>query len=317
FNQHIGFIHDYKMEKLAKTLNTKPASKPDKLTYDIVDKEYIGKESVYDITVEANEHTYWTGGLCVSNCGEQPLHPLTSCLLGSMILPPYVKNAFENPVFDFEQLAKDVRIANRLLDNVVEINNLPLKEMQESILEKRRHGLGFTGLGSVLNMMKVSYGSPDSIKFAEKIMLIIAQQSLLENILLAKEKEPALIFKDLKNREAVLQSNYLKRLLNSFENKKELIADILKYGLRYSHATSLAPTGTMSISWGNNCSNGVEPVFDNSYMRNIRDQNKKTKTQEEVFDYSFFLWKEMFGNKLLPKYWRTTADLKVIDHLNI
>jgi ribonucleoside-diphosphate reductase alpha chain len=255
---------------------------------------------------------------CTNPCGEQPLHPLTSCLLGSMILPPYVNNAFEtNSSFDFDQLAKDVRIATRALDNVVEINNLPLKEMQEEILSKRRHGLGFTGLGSVLNMLCIPYGSEESLQFSEKIMLIIAQQGLLENIDLAKEKGSAPIFSTEKNRKLVLESAYLKRLLNTFDNKNELVQNILKYGLRFSHATSIAPTGTMSLSWGNNCSNGIEPVFANSYMRNVRLAGKKTKTQEEVFDYAFFLWKEKFGNKPIPKYWRTTDDLKVMDHLKI
>jgi ribonucleoside-diphosphate reductase alpha chain len=273
------------------------------------------KTKITDIQFAGNEPVY---SLHTGQCGEQPLHPLTSCLLGSMILPPYVSNGFEkNASFDFDQLAKDVRIATRALDNVVEINNLPLKEMQEEILSKRRHGLGFTGLGSTLNMLCVSYGSDESLEFSEKVMLIIAQQGLLENISLAKEKGCAPIFSTEKNRKLVLESIYLKRLLNTFDNKDELIQDILQYGLRFSHATSIAPTGTMSMSWGNNCSNGIEPVFANSYMRNVRSFGKKTKTQEEVFDYAFFLWKEKFVNKALPKYWKTTDDLKVMDHLKI
>jgi len=255
---------------------------------------------------------------CTNPCAEQPLHPLTSCLLGSMILPPYINNAFEKNVsFDFDQLAKDVRIATRALDNVVEINNLPLKEMQEEILSKRRHGLGFTGLGSTLNMLGMSYGSDESLEFSEKVMLVIAQQGLLENIALAKEKGSAPIFSTEKNRKLVLESVYLKRLLNTFDNKNDLTSDILQYGLRFSHATSIAPTGTMSMSWGNNCSNGIEPIFANSYMRNVRSFGKKTKTQDEVLDYAFFLWKEKYGNKSLPKYWKTTDDLKVMDHLKI
>ncbi len=255
---------------------------------------------------------------CSNPCGEQPLHPLTACLLGSMILPSYVKNEFEkNADFDFETFAKDIRIASRLLDNVVEINNLPLKEMQEEILNKRRHGLGFTGLGSCLNMLKMSYGSKESLEFLEKISYSLAKESLLENIELAKEKGCAPIFNTLEARKLVLKSNYLSRLINTFENKEKIEKDILKYGLRYSHATSIAPTGTLSLTWGNNCSNGIEPVFSNSYLRNIRDPNKKTKVQEEVFDYAYFLWKNKYGNKDLPNYWRTTDNLSVNDHLKI
>jgi ribonucleoside-diphosphate reductase alpha chain len=291
--------------------------KKEKFKTKITDIQFAGNEPVYD-TTQPEKNAVIFNSLHTGQCGEQPLHPLTSCLLGSMILPPYVSNGFEkNASFDFDQLAKDVRIATRALDNVVEINNLPLKEMQEEILSKRRHGLGFTGLGSTLNMLCVSYGSDESLEFSEKVMLIIAQQGLLENISLAKEKGCAPIFSTEKNRKLVLESIYLKRLLNTFDNKDELIQDILQYGLRFSHATSIAPTGTMSMSWGNNCSNGIEPVFANSYMRNVRSFGKKTKTQEEVFDYAFFLWKEKFVNKALPKYWKTTDDLKVMDHLKI
>src|ERR1035437_3914593 len=126
---------------------------------------------------------------CTNPCSEQPLGPMASCLSGPMILPEYVKNAFEKNVeFDFDLFASDVKIASRLLDNVVEINNLPLKELQEEIINKRRHGLGFTGLGSLLNMMGLSYGSKDSINLLDKISYIMAKESLLENINLAKEK---------------------------------------------------------------------------------------------------------------------------------
>lgn len=255
---------------------------------------------------------------CSNPCGEQPLHPLTACLLGSMILPSYVKNEFEKGAdFDFAKFAKDVRIASRLLDNVVEINNLPLKEMREEILNKRRHGLGFTGLGSCLNMLKMNYGSKESLEFLEKISYSLAKESLLENIELAKEKGCAPVFNTTEAREFVLKSNYLSRLIDTFENKEKVQKDILKYGLRYSHATSIAPTGTLSLTWGNNCSNGIEPVFSNSYLRNIRDPNKKTKVQEEVFDYAYFLWKNKYGDKELPNYWRTTDDLNVNDHLKM
>lgn len=254
---------------------------------------------------------------CTNPCAEQPLAPLTSCLLGSMILTAYVSNEFEDPKFDFDAFSKDIRIANRLLDNVVEINNLPLDEMQKEILLKRRHGLGFTGLGSALNMMKISYGSEDSLKFLDKISYILAKESFLENIALAKEKGPAPIFDNLENRKYVLKSNYLSKLIDTLDNKEQIIEDILEYGLRYSHATSIAPTGTLSLTWGNNCSNGIEPVYLNSSLRNIRNPNKKTKTQEEVMDYSFFLWKNKYNDKPLPLYWRTTNNLSVKDHLLI
>jgi ribonucleoside-diphosphate reductase alpha chain len=253
-------------------------------------------------------------------CGEQGLHPLTSCLLGSMILTKYVKHPFEKTVsFDFAQLTKDVRIASRALDNVVELNNLPIPEMQTEILKKRRHGLGFTGLGSALNMMNMAYGSNESLELAEKIQYTLAEVSLLISIELAKEKGCATIFNDKDNRIAVCKSGFMQRLLASFDSdtRKQIKSDILEHGLRYSHATSVAPTGTMSMSWGDYCSGGIEPVLSDTQLRNIRSPKKKTKIQEEVFDYAFFLWKNKFENKKLPSHWRTTNDLKVEDHMKM
>lgn len=245
-----------------------------------------------------------------------------------MILNSYVVNPFEdNCYFDFDMLSKDVVTASRLLDNVVEINNLPLTEMDRQIRAKRRHGLGFTGLGTIFNMLRMPYGSEASIQLADKIALIIAQQSLLTNIELAKEKGEAPIFARDQNcedllvgsRELVKFSGYMRRLLHTFkeEERCKIDQDISMYGLRYSHATSIAPTGTMSLTWGNNCSNGIEPSFSNAYMRNIRIVGKKTKTQEEVMSYEYMLWKEKFPEQSLPSWWRISDDLNVDDHINV
>ena len=251
-------------------------------------------------------------------CSEIPLQFGGSCLLSSMILTAYVKNAFEKEsFFDFDSFRKDVRIGSRLTDNVVEINNLPLSHLKEQITSKRRHGMGFTGLGSALNMLGLSYESKASLKFADKMSFILAEESLYANIELAKEKGYAPIFATQEARKAVLESVYLKRLIDSCENKEQIIKDILEFGLRYSHATSIAPTGTMSITWGNNCSGGIEPEIADSYFRNIRNPNKKTKTQEEVMSYSYFMWKQKNGDKPLPDYWRTTKDLSAGDHLRM
>jgi len=313
FNNIIGFSQNYKNLALSRiSTENKPET-----TFDITEVMFLGKEEVYDITVEAEEHTYWTGGLLVSNCGEQPLPPLSNCLLGSMILCSYIKDPFDiNVSFDWESFKKDVRIASRLLDNVVELNNLPLQELSNNLILKRRHGLGFTGLGSALNMLRLKYNSKEGLEFAENVSKTLAQESLLVSIELAKEKGAAPFAESIENKKLFLQSEYLTRLLDTFPNKEEIISSLLEFGIRWSHATSIAPTGTLSITWGNNCSSGLEPVFANSYLRNFRIEGKKTKTQEEVFDYSYFEWKKL-NNEKLPEWWTTTDDLSVEDHINM
>lgn len=278
-----------------------------------------GYADVYDLYCEESD-TWITSGYVQRGCGEQVLSPRNVCLLGSFILPPYVSNAFEeNSNFDWETFISDIRIANRMLDNVVDINNLPLEEQRNALYFNRRHGLGFTGLGTILNMLCMRYGSPESVEFAEKLMRTIAQESFKENIRLAKEKGPAKVFETLEARKLTLESGFHKRLLESFgeEERKVLAEDVLKYGLRFSHSTSIAPTGTMSLTWGNNCSNGIEPSFSNSYMRNIRMPGKKTKVQQEVFSYEYLEWKNKYGERELPEWWSVTDNLSVDDHVSI
>lgn len=317
FMKFVGFLGATKNSKVNKWMKS-GSFYSEKFFTTIQEIKFVGYEPVYD-TTQNDKNAIILNGIHSGNCGEQFLAGNASCLLGSMILTSYVLDPFFLHIdnFDWKQFGSDIRTASRFLDNVVEVNNLPLKKMQEQILAKRRHGLGFTGLGSALNMLCFAYGSSDSLKFAEKISLTIAQESLVANIELAKEKGCAPIFATQEARKAVLESVYLKRLIDSCENKEQIIKDILEFGLRYSHATCVAPTGTMSITWGNNCSGGIEPEIADSYFRNIRNPNKKTKTQEEVMSYSYFMWKQKNGNKPLPDYWRTVKDLSIMDHLRM
>lgn len=319
FMKYIGFVLPYKNDVFNSFRDSqKRRSKQDAFITTITDISYAGQEPVYD-TTQNDKNSIIFNGLVTGNCGEQPLGPQANCLLGSMILVSYISDAFTNKAsFDWDAFKKDVRTANRALDNVVEINNLPLKELDSNLRNQRRHGLGFTGLGSALNMLKMPYGSKDSVEFAEKVMLVMAQESLLENIDVAKEKGCAPVFEPSQSREDFINSGYMKRLLETFgEEKLAIVASIKKHGVRWSHATSIAPTGTLSLTWGNNCSNGIEPIFANSYLRNIRAAGKKTKVQEEVLDYAYFEWKQKNGDDDLPSYWRTTDNLTIEDHIKI
>lgn len=267
---------------------------------------------------------------------EQGLPAHGACLLGSINLTHFVNNPFSiNPQFDSEKFKKVIAIATRFLDNVVEINGLPLDEQQKELYRKRRHGLGIAGLGSTLCMLKTKYGSPTAIKFTEKITKIMAIQSYETGVELAKEKGAAPILLEtfpinfeIENRleEAGMDSDYIS-LSSPKEGEvkgswlmasskyfkdfpKQLVDDIGAYGCRFSHATSIAPTGTISLSFFNNCSNGIEPSFSHYYQRNIIKEGKNTKDMVDVYSYEILKYKEFLDNTDNP---HTVVDNKIED----
>lgn len=252
---------------------------------------------------------------------EQPLPPNGACLLGSIDISKYISNPFtEDMQFDFGKFAKNVGVFSRLLDNVVESNGLPLPEQRAEIEEKRRHGMGLTGIGSTLNILGLGYGTEESLKFVERIFQILAVESYRTGIELAKEKGCAPIFnrtfEGRSAKELWVESKFMEVV---WELAPELKEDALKYGCRYSHAISIAPTGTISLTMGNNVSNGIEPSFSLSYTRNVIKTGRKAKVDERVYSYESLLWNEVNPDKInqFPDTWVTTDELKPIDHVNI
>lgn len=249
-------------------------------------------------------------------CGEQPLPFYGSCNLGSVFIHSFViepfseKDPYEN--YDFEALYKVARIMNLMLDAVNNITNLPLEELRKQAEFTRRHGLGITGLADMLAMLGLKYSSEEGRKFVEKVMQVIAEASLDENVYLAKILGPA-------PAKVRVKDWYLSRHYSFLKEKKNYDENEL---LRYSHATSVAPTGTMSLSWGNNISNGIEPIFSYYYVRNIRVPGKLTKVSEEVLNFTIFLIKKKFkveieeAEKIAKEMGiETTNDLRVEDHI--
>jgi hypothetical protein len=223
-----------------------------------------------------------------------------------------------------------------MLDNVVDIANLPLQSQRDELIRKRRHGIGYLGLGSMFNMMKIRYGSDESVKLTKKISKILAETSIRAGIDLAKEKGPAPIMNEMfvitpeliaknprvgdlyKVDEEVSGKNLL--VLSDYMQRfpEDILNEIREHGMRFSHATSIAPTGTMALGIGNNTSNGIEPTFEHEAIRNIIKTGKKTKEATTVYSYEALLYKSMFGEtSQLPNYFESSSSVTPLEHVRI
>lgn len=252
-------------------------------------------------------------------CGEQPLPPEGSCLLGSINIAKFVIDPFaENARFDWETYKEVVRVFTRMLDNVVELNGLPLEGQRREIEYKRRHGMGFLGLGSTLSLLGEQYGNEFSIKFTEEIMKVMAVEGFREGIELAKEKGAAPIFYDetdgVSNKVHWVNGAYMNRV---WDAAPELKGQALEHGSRFTHHTSIAPTGTISLSLNNNASNGIEPSFAHHYVRNVVTEGKKSKASVDVYSYEMLLYKDITGNDEVPETFSTSENVPIFAHVDI
>ena len=239
-------------------------------------------------------------------CGEQPLPPYGACLLGSINLAKLVKNEFEaGAKLDEAELDDLVALAVRMMDNVVDASNFPLPAQAEEARNKRRIGLGVTGLADALLMVGLRYGSDEAAAQTEAWMKRIARASYLASVALAKEKGAFPLF-DAKK--------YL-ATGNMMQMDKDVRDAIAKHGIRNALLTSIAPTGTISLYAGN-VSSGIEPVFAYAYTRKVL-QKDGSRTEEEVVDYAVQAWREKFGDAELPDYFVNAQTLAPMDHVKM
>ncbi|MDY6941466.1 MAG: adenosylcobalamin-dependent ribonucleoside-diphosphate reductase [Pseudomonadota bacterium] len=289
-------------------------------TYDFAEPGFI----LIDRVNEDNNNWFCENIRATNPCGEQPLPPYGSCLLGSVNLTRFVENPFtEAARFNWDEYRETVRIFTRMLDNVVEINGLPLDQQRHEIHHKRRHGMGFLGLGSTLTMLGVKYGSETSLQFTEEVAREMALAGWEVALDLAEEKGPAPIMEEsfevtqemlrLRPEMArdgykagdqvlgkVLWAKYSRYMQRVGKVRPELIERLAEQGGRFTHHTSIAPTGTISLSLANNASNGIEPSFAHHYFRNVIREGKKTKEKVDVYSFELLAYRALINAKAMP-----------------
>jgi ribonucleoside-diphosphate reductase alpha chain len=239
-------------------------------------------------------------------CGEQPLPPYGACLLGSVNLATLVADPF-GPGAHLDEAALDdlVRVAVRMMDNVVDASRFPLPAQAAEAAAKRRIGLGVTGLADALLMVGARYGSPDAAALTAGWMKRIARASYLASADLAAEKGAFPLF----DAEAFLASGFMQKM------DEDVRAAIRAKGIRNALLTSIAPTGTISLYAGN-VSSGIEPVFAYAYRRKVL-QKDGSRSEEEVVDFAVRLWREKFGDAALPEHFVNAQTLAPEDHVRM
>jgi ribonucleoside-diphosphate reductase alpha chain len=242
-------------------------------------------------------------------CSEQPLPPYGCCDLGPVILTRFVRHPFGltgEPAFDFDAFEEAVAVQVRALDNVLDLTYWPLEQQREEAMAKRRIGVGFTGLGNTLAMLRLRYDAADGRAMAQRIARSMRDAAYQASVDLAREKAPFPLFD---------AAGYLEPGTFASRLDEPLKQAIRKHGIRNSHLLSIAPTGTVSLAFADNASNGIEPPFSWTYSRKKREADG-SRSEYDVEDHAWRLYRALGGDtSQLPPYFVSALEMPAADHL--
>ena len=256
-----------------------------------------------------NNLSYCEDIAATNPCGEQPLPPYGCCDLGPIILTRFVKHAFGFDgiaAFDFDAFAKSVTTQVRALDNVLDVTFWPLEQQRAESAAKRRIGVGFTGMGNALTMLCLRYDSSEGRDMAKRIATCMRDAAYRASVELAQEKGR---FPKFDADGYLAPGTFASRL------PADIQKSIREHGIRNSHLLSIAPTGTVSLAFADNASNGIEPAFSWMYRRKKRESDGST-SEYAVEDHSWRLYRELGGDvDKLPEYFVSALEMAASDHI--
>ncbi len=310
FAERIGFADGDKSARLEAALQGfRREMNRERFVATVASLEPDGTEDVFDVTV-AGCHAFDANGLYVHNCGEQPLPSYGCCDLGPIILTRFVRQPFGlqggEPAFDFGAFEAAVATQVRALDNVLDLTFWPLPQQREESSAKRRIGVGFTGMGNTLAMLRLRYDRPEGRAMAVRIARHLRDAAYRASVALAQEKGA---FPKFDADGYLAEGTFASRL------PADIQALIRRHGIRNSHLLSIAPTGTVSLAFADNASNGIEPPFSWTYTRRKREADGST-SEYAVEDHAWRLYRLLGGDvNRLPDYFVSALEMPAADHI--